>query len=139
MRMVNFTKGQLLLEILVIIAVISIVATLGGQLVLVSLTSNKTVSEREVARDLLTEGFEATKSISDESWQDVYNLTKGGVQYYPQIQGGKWVTFSGADSIIVNGINYTRYFTTDDVNRDASGDIATAGTDDPSTQKITSN
>lgn len=145
-------SGQLLLEALVAISAAAIVIVIGAQLVYVSMQSNKVAGERGVAMGLMTEASEAIKASAVEKWQNVFSLTKGSASYYPENSSGRWVLTSGAESVIINDITYTRSFTVQNVCRntatlditgvaDSSGAdttcITNGGSYDPSTQKIT--
>lgn len=142
-------RGALLLEILVVTAILGVILSLGSQMVFVSLKSNKTAGDRDVAVGLLNETIEAVRAIGDERWQTLYALLHNGTHYYPVSSGGKWMVSAGGsdETVVANGINYTRYFTIENVSRcnDATRTIASSTTctpsntnysDDPSTQKI---
>lgn len=88
-------------------------------------------SARLRAAALLNEGNEAAKIVRENSWnQFAINGT-----YHPVISGGTWTLASGAES---SG-GFTRSVQISDVQRDSSGAIvASGGTSDPSTKKVTS-
>ncbi len=143
-------------EILIVIAVLAVIGAIASQIIVVSITGNKVASEKNLALGILNETFEAVDSIATEKWQDIYNLTKGSVNYYSQASSTKWVAASGTENINVGGIDFTRYFNVQNVCRETSpgsdgrditgitddnGTSATCNTSggihDPSTQKIT--
>lgn len=132
-------SGQLLLEIFIAVAVVVVVSALGAQLVLVGERSVEMTGDEDTALKLTEETFEAVRSITTENWQAVYGVSKGaGNLYHPEQESGKWVLVSGSQVITINGVNYTRSFYIDNVNRDISKNIVlTGGTEDPGTQKIT--
>lgn len=149
-------KAQFLLEILVVIGVAAVIVTLGAQLIGVSLQSTKRASEREVGLALVEETFEAVRSAALEKWFDLYSpaIAKNS-NYYPTKSAGKWViTNAGAETVTINGINYTRSYLVQNICRDSSTKNVTGitdangttvtctgsgGTYDPSTQKLTVN
>lgn len=146
-------RGFLLLELLVAISILAIILAVGSESVYVSLQSGKTSSESDVAIGLANETLEATRAISDEKWQNLYNLTKGS-QYHVVQSSNKWATSSASELISLNTAKYTRYFTVLNVCRDTTpgsrlitGLTDTNGTTtscttstgifDPSTEKVT--
>lgn len=139
-------RGALLIELLVAISLLAIILSIGSESVYVSMQSGKTSSESDVAVGLANETLEAVRAISDERWQNIYDLTKGA-QYHPVLSGTKWATSTASELIALNTATYTRYFTVENVNRcnDSSRTIASSTTcvpannysDDPSTQKVT--
>ena len=143
-------SGQLLLEILVSIGVAAVIIALGAQLFYVSQRANKIAGEKNVGIGLLEETFDATRSATTEKWQNLFDLTKGSTNYYPQASGTKWALTSGSESVTISGIIYTRSFTVQNVCRhdttrditgitDSNGSATTcAGSpvNDPSTQKV---
>lgn len=148
----NSQKGQLLLEVLVAIAVVAVIVGVGSQVVFVSMKSNKAAGEKNSSQGLSVETFEAVQSAASEKWQNLYNLNKDGTNYYPTSTDGKWAIATGAESIVISGMTYSRSFTVQNVCRDDStrsitgitdsnGSSTTActvsgGSPDNSTQKI---
>ena len=78
---------------------------------------------------------EIIQSLAKDNWHSIYDLTKGS-NYYATFTNNVWSFASGQEISTINNIPYIRYFQVSNVNRDTSGNIATSGTDDPSTQKI---
>lgn len=151
----NFSRGALLIEILVTISILAVILSLGAQSSFVSLRASKSAGEKDVALNLAIETMEAVRSASDEKWQNLYDLTKGSANhYYPSQSSGKWViNNSGDQALTVNGIQYARYFVAQNVCRgtdssrnitgitDSDGSVTACSTNggslDPSTQKAT--
>lgn len=134
-------KGALLIEILVAVTVFAAIAAIGAQAMIVSLKSNQLAAEKGAGAQLLAEMVRGVRSASDESWQNMYGLTKDSAHYYPVVQGGKWVILSG-DEVITSGTSiFSRYFTVSNVSRDptthAIETTYNAGRDDPATQRVT--
>jgi len=129
-------KGQSLVEILVAVAVGTIL--IGGSVGLmgVSIKSYGTVRKHLQANILIRQAAEVIQSLARSNWHNIYDLTKG-TDYKISLSGNFWTISAGQETDTVNSIPYKRYFQVNDVNRDASDNIAEVGTDDPSTQKIT--
>lgn len=129
----NAKKGQALVELLIAIALSSILlpALLTG---LVASREGKAQSgQRLQATALLKEAVEATRSIREK---DFANVSANGT-YYPKvdISGTGWELAPGSETI--NG--YTRQINVSNAERDSSGNIVeSGGTIDNSTKKIVS-
>lgn len=132
-------KGSLLIEILVAVSVFAVLAAIGAQALVVSLNSNVAAEKKTSGVNLLSEMMGGIRAASDESWQNLYGLSKGP-HYYPAIVGGKWVLVVGDELVSVGNASFTRYFTVANVSRDlTTRDIETtyaAERDDPSTQLV---
>lgn len=143
-------RGALLIELLVSISILAMILAVGSESVYVSMQSGKISSESDVAIGLASETLEAARSISDERWQNIYDLTKNS-NYYPVILGSKWATSTGSEIVTLNGTNYTRSFVVQNVCRNTlsrdimgiadSNGVATTcvtsgGAYDPSTLKV---
>ena len=113
-------RGQLLLELLVTIGVVALIAGIVAQIVYVSLQSNRSGGESNVAQGIAVETFDAVKSATTENWLYLYDLThsSGTTVYYPTQSGGKWVNVTGTESIVTNDTTYSRSFYVQHVCRD---------------------
>ena len=139
------SKGALLLELLIVIALMAIIFTVGTQAVLVSLRSGRNSGERDTAYGLANEGVEIVRGVADQNWQSVYapaGIVKGTTHYYPLKVSNAWTLAQGDETVIVNGITFTRSIIIDNVSRDATADRKIESTyvsadDNPDTQKIT--
>lgn len=129
-------KAQSLVEILVAVAVGTIL--IGGSVGLmgVSLKSYGTVKKHLQANVLIRQGAEVIQSLARSNWHNIYDLTKGN-DYKITESGNTWTISPGKETDTINDIPYKRYFQVYNVNRDESDNISEVGTDDPSTQKIT--
>ncbi|TRZ83737.1 hypothetical protein D4R86_00215 [bacterium] len=132
----KFLKAQSLIELLVAVAIGTIL--IGGSVGLmgVSIKSYGTVKKHLQANVLIRESAEVIQSLARNSWHNIYDLTKG-TDYKISLSGNFWTISAGQETSTVNNVPYKRYFKIYDVNRDGSGDITDIGDDDPSTQKIT--
>lgn len=147
-------------ELLIAIAVGVVLAVVGAQLIIVSLTSTKTSKEKSEAIGLAQEGMEATRAIirgndaTSQGWNRIYlppdgtgnaSTSKGtNSPWHPEIIGNVWQLVSSTETIVLAGETYTRKIIIENVCRnDTDGTISgispcTGGnSDDPTTQKIT--
>ncbi|MDP3052843.1 MAG: prepilin-type N-terminal cleavage/methylation domain-containing protein [bacterium] len=139
MRIKN-NKGQALIEILVGLAVGAILIGGATAAIVAILRSNLESKNFQAASSLSQELLDDAKTMAEADWHNIYNLSKGsGTQYYVAASGTVLAVFSGTTTTLVGNITYTKFFSIEDVGRDSSNTIvASGGTDDPSTQKITS-
>lgn len=136
-------RGQLLLEVLIVTTLAAAVILLGSQITNIALKGTRGSGEQERAGALAAEVFDAVRASSTEKWQNLYQLTKPSAHYYPAQSSGKWVLNAGDETVTIDGIAFTRYFTVDNVSRDSSTRnieaAYNAANDDPSTQLVTVN
>lgn len=141
-------SGSLLLELLIVIGVVAIIVPLVAQIIVSSLNMNKWTVENNVASNLADEELKTIDNVSFEKWQNIYGKIKlSTAHYYTVKSGGAWSLSLGDESVNVNNINYTRYFTISNVCRDdasktiiistSTSPCISGSSDDPSTQKVT--
>jgi hypothetical protein len=85
------------------------------------------------ATSLAEEAMEAVRKLRDESWTTNIVSKAAGTTYYPNISSNKWVLQT------TNPLPTSFYTTTivfSNVNRDASSNIATSGSNDANTRKV---
>lgn len=126
------TKGQSLIELLITIAVASILlpAFLTG--FMATRSSRPQQQQRIQALSYLREAQEALKIVEANDWAGISN----GV-YHPQVSGSTWILTNGEESLASG--NFTRTITISDVSRDGNGNIvASGGVVDPSTKFVSS-
>lgn len=144
-------SGQILVEVLVAMAIASVVVVLGSQLIFVSLAGNKISGDNNTASGLAEETLEAARAAAAANWLNIYSLNHGSAQYYPQKIAGAWTLAAGTENVSLNS-QYNRYFTLQNVCRDISSKLIVGVSDnggadatcnnipgsriDPSTQKI---
>lgn len=122
-------KGQMLVEILMVIALSAIIlpAILTG--FVASRESKPQEVKRIKAAQILKETETAVKNIKDSGWN---NIPASGI-YHPEVSGTQWTFVSGANTTS-DGI--TQQVTISSVQRDVNGNIVpTGGSDDPSTKR----
>lgn len=133
----NLQRGQSLIEILAGVAISAIIIGGAAGLISVTLRSDLQNKSYQVASSLNQELINNITVFSQANWRNIYDLNKSPAKYYLSTNGAGFTAFSGEESIVVEGVTYSRSFSVDNVNRDSNGNIVEVGTDDPSTQKIT--
>ncbi len=114
----SFSKqgGQSLLEVIIALAIFSLVGAAMVSLVIGGFTGLEQGGEHTQAEALTQEGIEAVRSIRDSAWNEVaYDQSK------VEISGNEWI-FSGEGTTEDIG-QYTRIITIDDVCRDGFDEI----------------
>ena len=124
-----------LIEVIVVTAIVS--AALAGFLQASILSVRLLHAEREMleATMLAQEALEAVRSMRDESWTNNIATLVNGTIYYPVIVNSKWNLVTDNPGLLNN--IYTRQITFSQVFRDGSDDIASSGTADVGTRKVT--
>lgn len=132
----NKQQGVGVVEIVVVSGIASLV--FAGILQLVVLTNRPVEAgiRKAEATYLAEEGIEAVKALRNEGWSTNITSLSNGTTYYPTIVSSAW-TLSTTDPGIINNI-YARTVVLEAVYRDGNDDIASSGTLDPKTRKITS-
>lgn len=131
------TSGQSLVELLVALGLVVVVMmmALGIMRFLIHLGAYDPVAQAGalVAR----QAADAAVQASAGSWSAIAAATPG-TEYHVATSTNGFTLALGAASSTVNGIVYTNYITVDAVLRSATDTIvASGGTDDPATKKIT--
>jgi prepilin-type N-terminal cleavage/methylation domain-containing protein len=128
----TYKKGFSLVEVLVAVSIISlsVFAIMSSAQKSVKLSSQSL--NKAQASYLLEEGAEAVKIVRDNNWSTISGLTIG-TTYYPTFTGGTW-TLSTTPTTV--GI-FTRTVVLATVYRDNFDDIASSGTTDAGTKKVT--
>ena len=135
----KFNRGISIIEILVIIAIISITLVNILDLTLISLKSSILIKETAEADALAVEMVEAVRNFRDGTeWSTGLGaLTTGASNpYHPEKTGDtppKWSIISGSETIN----QFTREVIFEEVARDGNDNIAESGTNDPDTRKVT--
>ncbi len=147
-------QGQSLIEILVALGVG--VLLIGGvtALIGVDLRSSTDIKISQSASSLTQEVIDGAKSQAESDWNAFYALAKGTANPY-YISSSTQALIIGKESIVVNGVTFSRYFYVDNVNKTMCGTgvvsqnapTGNCGTgfprgasdiaEDPSTQRIT--
>ncbi|KKP85898.1 MAG: hypothetical protein UR88_C0004G0005 [Candidatus Nomurabacteria bacterium GW2011_GWA1_35_8] len=160
--MKNINTGQSLIELVIALAIGGIFITAATSSIYLILRNSSEVRMNQIATFLAQEYFDNLNSISYSKWLEIYCPPSGvcpggskdsGSQFYLIPSGTTYALETGASSTIIEGENFTRYFSIENVNRDSCGigDITSVAAspscvfwpssgevlDDPSTQKIT--
>lgn len=133
-------SGQLLLEVLIAIVAVVVLIFIGSQLILVNQRSSVAAGHKDIALKLAEGALEVVGANAVGSWEAIYDSLKGsGNVYHPVQSSGTWSLASGSEDVVIGGVTYSKSLYIENVNRDAAGNIVlTGGTEDPSTQRITS-
>jgi hypothetical protein len=127
-------KGFSLVEVLVMVsvAIFSILVVWKAYTAFIKISfSNPSLFQ---ASFLAEEGVEAVKFLRDESWNTNISPLASGTSYTLIFNGAAW-SVTTTPAYILN--RFDRRLVLSDVYRDASGNIASSGTLDPNTKKIT--
>ena len=133
MSVAKKNSGLGMIEMVVVIAIIFTV--LVGLLRLVTLEMRVQIfaQEETAAYILAREALEAVRNVRDEDWSNISALTYD-TRYYPEIVSNAWSLGSSNPGPV--GI-YTQWIEVHEVFRDASDDIATSGSADADTVRLT--
>jgi len=123
-------KGQTLIEILVVMALLALLIPVLSMGLVVSREGRPQQIRRTEAMQIVQEYHDAIISIREKGWD---NISTNGI-YHPTTDGSTWSLVAGA--LDENGI--TSQVEIADVLRDENGMIVTSGgTVDPSTKQVT--
>ena len=130
----NNKDGFGVAEIVVAVAVISL--SFFGLLAVanVSLKTLRNNTTNIQTAFLLEESVEAVKILSDSGWSANIVPLSAGTNYYLTFNGATWKATT--TNVFIDNF-YERKFVVNNVNRDGNDDIASSGTLDPNTKKIT--
>jgi len=161
--MKNTNNGQSLIELIVALAIGGIFIMAATSAVYIIVRNSAEVRMSQIATFLAQEYFDNLNAISRSRWLEIYcppsGICPGGSkgsdsQFYLISSGASYDLEIGASSTIIEGENFIRYFSIENVNRDfcGIGDITSEAAgpscsswppsgseifEDPSTQKIT--
>jgi prepilin-type N-terminal cleavage/methylation domain-containing protein len=126
--------GFSMVEILLALAIFSILVVSGASTVIQSFSVNRLGDEESFATLFAQEGLDAVRSIKNKGWSG-FTSTDCTSGCGLDSSGGSWV-YSGANTV---RDKYTRVVTVSQVQRDSGGDIVeSGGTPDPNTYKVVS-
>lgn len=123
-------KGFSVIEVILAAALFIIFSTGAIVVILQGLDSNRLGEEQTVANQYAAEGIEAARSIRNSSYASLVNTSGTGIAS----SSGVWV-FLGSNNVFGK---YTRALKVEDVQRTGGNIVASGGTIDPNTKKITS-
>lgn len=137
--------GQLLIEVLIAIGLISLLVASVVPLIYSSSNAIQNQAKVSQATGLAKQTIDATKAIEEEKWDNLYSplgtSNKGQANlYHVSSASGSWQLVAGPEDIVLDHSTYNCSLVIDNVSRSASGDIESIynnSDDDASTQKIT--
>lgn len=133
-------SGQVLVEVIVAALIIVFVSIAVTQAITSSVRGVDQATSRAVGVFLSQELVETMRAVALEDWHNITNTTSTSA-YYTTTSVTKWVTATGTESVVLNGVTYSRSFTWTEARRsnDTNAIVGSGGYEDPSTVKITTN
>ena len=122
-----------MVEVMVAVSIITVSVLAAMAVTEKSILVSRQALHASEASFLLEEGAEIMRILRDNSWSNISSLSASTL-YYP-VFSGSWSVSSTPSSVG----NFVRTVSVASVNRDASSDISSSGTDDPLTKLITIN
>jgi len=124
-------KGFSILEIILSVAIFSIFSAAAVTFFMSALSAEQQSLQYETASSYATAGLEAVRAIRDDSFDNLNNMDKSGLEF----SNDKWKLSGESDSFDI----YKRVISISDVSRDGDGNIVSSGgTMDPDMKKIVS-
>jgi len=133
-------NGQSLIEILVAVAIGAIMITAAATIIAPVLKINTQAGRTQTAAALGKELIDNVRVFGERDWHNILNLaTTSASHYYLSTSSSPFSAVSGNETVVVSTTTYTRYFYVEDVERGVSDGaiVASGGTNDPSTKKVT--
>ncbi|MDI6820738.1 MAG: type II secretion system protein [Patescibacteria group bacterium] len=135
-----FSKaGQSLIEVIIGLAIGALIIGGATFAIFATLTTSASLQKAQSALALSQELLDKIRLVAGSNWNEIYNVPNKGTTstYHVVVSGTILIVATGTQSRIIDGVEYTRYFSVENVNRGAFDNIVTSGgTNDPSTQKI---
>ncbi|MDP3769674.1 MAG: hypothetical protein U1A25_03055 [Candidatus Sungbacteria bacterium] len=128
-------SGFGLIEVVVVTAIVIVVLGAFLESGALSIRLLRTQKESLAATMLAQEGMEAVRAVRDESWTANITPLVDGAAYYPVVINNKWVITANNPGLQNN--LYTRSIVFGQVSRDGQDNIASSGTVDADTRKVT--
>ncbi|MEK7635534.1 MAG: prepilin-type N-terminal cleavage/methylation domain-containing protein [Patescibacteria group bacterium] len=161
-QFLNRISGQSLIELIIALTIGGIFITAATSAIYLVLRNSLEVRMNQIASFLAQEYFDNINAISQSRWLEIYcppsgvcpgNPKGSNSQFHLIASSTTYVLEAGASSTVIEGENFTRYFSIENINRDSCGigNITNAATstscsvwpssgevlEDPSTQKVT--
>jgi Tfp pilus assembly protein PilV len=128
----NRNFGFMMIEVLVAVSIITASVLTAMAVAQKSIVLSQRSVHMTQAGFLLEEGAEAVRILRDNNWTNISNLSLN-TDYYLSFNGSTWILNTTPSQIG----KFTRKITFSGVYRDASGDIAEAGSLDSGTKLVT--
>lgn len=142
-------KGQSIFEILIAMAIATLIVGSSVTAIMVSLRSGSATVASQKAYSIANDTLNNVRSFAESNWADLYTQNKGDAyDYYLGIVATSSISATlgiatGTETIAFTSpsgeenIEYTSWFTINNVPRDDSNWIVESADGDPTTQKIT--
>lgn len=132
-------SGQSLVEVLVAVAIGALFVIAAATIIAPTLKVSSEAGQIQAGTALARQLLDNVKTWADGDWHNILNLaTSSANTYYLSTSSSPFSSVSGQESVRVSTTTYTRFFYLDDVYRDNSDLIVTAGGSyDPSSKKVT--
>lgn len=127
-----YQAGFGMIEIIAGVSILALSLAGIGAVAQRSLALSRQALQETQANFLLEEGAEVVRIFRDNAWVNISGLSTTTTYYLTY--GSKWATSTSA--VLVDGV-FARTVHISDVYRDANDDIASSGTFDAGTRKIT--
>lgn len=138
-RFVRYRCGQSLIELLIGMAIGSLMIIAAASVIAPTLRINTQTSRAQTAAALGKALMDNASVWAEGDWHRIAGLaTSSAFHFYLNASSSPFSSSTGDESVVVSTTTYKRFFYVDDVYRDGSGNITpTPGNHDPSTKKIT--
>lgn len=123
-----------IVEVLVVAVIISLVLVGLHATTVQALRLVQQSTKRTQATFLAEETIEVLRAMRDTGWTSSIGTLSASTDYFLAFNGSAWTI--STTNIFIDDL-FERKFVIENVNRDANDDIATSGTMDPNTKKIT--
>lgn len=131
--------GQSLVEVLIATGLGALFVLAAATIIAPAIKISSQAGKAQVGAAVAKKLAENIRVWSEGDWHNINNLaTTSANHYHLATSSSPFTSISGDETLTVSSTTYTRYFYVDDVNRDTSDIIVSAGGSyDPSTKKIT--
>jgi len=137
----NPQAGQSIFEVVIALSIGTILIV--GAVTAIATTLKVDVEETSFQTALFLNQalMNSVSALAQSDWRAIADLEKSPTQYFVSVSLGAFATSSGSESVTIDGKNFTRYFTVENVSRNpATQNIEStyqSANDDPATQQIT--
>ncbi len=147
MKVKKNNKGQLLIEAIIGLGILTILIAAITPLFLVGTSGLLGPLKKTVAENLVQETVVALEAMKNENWNIIYKPLGGANKgasfaYHSALEAGRWILVDGEETVNLNGSDFTRRIIIENVSRtgvNGAGDIEATynpSREDPSTQKL---
>jgi len=131
-----YEKGQSIVEILIAIGIVAIIIGSVVTTYVASLRANANARLSAIGLQLAEETYDNLRALTEANWHTIYAMPKA-THHHLTLVNNIFNVGLGTETIMAQGVQYTRSFTVENAQRDVNGNIVdTGGINDPSTQRI---